>query len=408
MSELIDNRKLKIEQLTAYALGVLDGENGAELYRQYKTVLETAEPRDVITVVDALVKTNEEMDEIKRAVNKILNIFYEALKSKGKFEPRENGFLYFLMKENREMEKRMDRLRARVKAIFKEKDPKNALLKLKDEIKGDLLDLQEYEKHYAKKENIFFPYFEKYFEDFRCLKVMWSMHDDARRIIKSLLGNLDQDEPLISQFNMEIGKLYFSILPLIFREEYILYPMANRTLLPVHFEEMLLQSKEIGFSYIELPEGFSFGDDAVKKQEDKALESGLIDLGTGKLNVKEISMLFNHLPVDITYVDENDEVKYFSTPKDRFFVRSGAIIGRKVQNCHPHESVDVVNKIVASFKSGEKSVATFWINIKGKFILIRYFAVHDDSGNYKGVLEVSQDVTEIRKLEGERRLLDWK
>jgi DUF438 domain-containing protein len=406
MSELIDNRKLKIEKLTDYALGVLDGENGAELYRQYKDVLETVEPRDVITVVDELVKTNEEMDEIKRAVNKILNIFYEALKSKGKFEPKENGFLYLLMKENREMEKRMDKLRANVKRIFKEKDPKSELLKLKDKIKGELLDLQEYEKHYAKKENVFFPYFEQYFEDFRCLKVMWSMHDDARRIIKSLLENLEQDEPFISQFNMEIGKLYFSILPVIFREEYILYPMANRTLLPVHFDEMLLQSKEIGFSYIELPEGFSFGK-AVEKKQEEVLESGIVDLGTGKLKVKDISMLFNHLPVDITYVDENDEVKYFSTPKDRFFVRSGAIIGRKVQNCHPHESVDVVNKIVASFKSGEKSEATFWINIKGKFILIRYFAIHDDSGNYKGVLEVSQDVTEIRKLEGERRLLDW-
>jgi DUF438 domain-containing protein len=407
MSELIDNRKIKIEKLTSYALGILDGENGAELYKQYKDILETVEPRDVITVVDEMVKTNEEMDEIKRAVNKILNIFYEALKSKGKFEPKENGFLYLLMKENREMEKRMDRLRANVKRIFKEKDPKSELMKLKDEIRGELLDLKEYEKHYAKKENVFFPYFEKYFKDFRCLKVMWSMHDDARRIIKSLLENLELDEPLISQFNMEIGKLFFAILPVIFREEYILYPMAKRTLLPVHFDEMLMQSEEIGFSYIELPEGFSFGK-AVEKKQEEALGSGLVDLGTGKLKVKDISMLFNHLPVDITYVDENDEVKYFSTPKDRFFVRSGAIIGRKVQNCHPHESVDVVNKIVASFKSGEKSEATFWINIKGKFILIRYFAVHDVEGNYKGVLEVSQDVTEIRKLEGERRLLDWK
>ena len=408
MSELIDNRKLKIEKLTTYALGVLDGENGAELYQQYKEVLKTVEPRDVITVVDELVKTDEEMDEIKRAVNKILNIFYESLKAKGRFEPDVNSFLYLLMQENREVEKCLDKLKVNVKKIFKEKEPKSELMKLKDEIRGELLDLQEYEKHYLKKENIFFPYFEKYFEDFRCLKVMWSMHDDARQIIKDLLENLEQDEPFISQFNMDIGKLFFAIKPIIFREEYILFPMAELTLLPTHFEEMLLQSEEIGFSYIDLPKDFSFGKKAEKKLEENALESGFVDLGTGKLKVKDISLLFNHLPVDITYVDENDEVKYFSTPKDRFFVRSGAIIGRKVQNCHPHESVDVVTKIINSFKSGEKSEATFWINIKGKFILIRYFAVHDDQGNYKGVLEVSQDVTEIRKLEGERRLLDWK
>ena len=115
----------------------------------------------------------------------------------------------------------------------------------------------------------------------------------------------------------------------------------------------------------------------------------------------------NTLPLDITFVDENDEVRYYSKPADRFFPRSPAIIGRKVQNCHPPESVHIVEKIIAEFKAGTKKEAKFWIQAKGKFILIKYFAMHDTHGKYRGILEVSQDITEIKKIEGEMRLLDW-
>ena len=166
---------------------------------------------------------------------------------------------------------------------------------------------------------------------------------------------------------------------------------------------MLEQSREIGFAFVPGPEAF---DKDIKKAEIKeTVSDSLIDLDTGQLNIEQIINLFNHLPVDITYVDENDEVRYFSNPKNRHFTRSKAIIGRKVQNCHPHESIDVVNKIVESFRSGEKDSESFWIQIKGRLILIQYFAVRDENGNYKGVAEVSQDVTDIRALEGHKRLL---
>jgi PAS domain S-box-containing protein len=120
-----------------------------------------------------------------------------------------------------------------------------------------------------------------------------------------------------------------------------------------------------------------------------------------------LKLIFSHLPVDITYVDENDRVVFFSTPPHRIFPRTKAVIGRTVQNCHPHESVDVVNRIVASFKSREKDVADFWFNMGKKMIYIRYYAVRTEEGEYKGVLEVSQEVSDIRKLEGVKKLLDW-
>lgn len=128
---------------------------------------------------------------------------------------------------------------------------------------------------------------------------------------------------------------------------------------------------------------------------------------TGSLSKDEIESLFNSLPFDITFVDKDDHVKYFSNGKKRIFVRSKVIIGRKVQKCHPQKSVHIVNKIVDSFKSGERDVAEFWIPMDGRLIHIRYFAVRNNNGKYLGTIEVTQDLTDIKKIHGEKRLLDW-
>ncbi len=132
-----------------------------------------------------------------------------------------------------------------------------------------------------------------------------------------------------------------------------------------------------------------------------------LPLDTGGLSLEQVNLMLKHLPVDISFVDENDEVRYYSDAPDRIFTRTPAVIGRKVQNCHPPDSVHMVNRIIAAFRAGEKDTAEFWIVMKGSFLLIRYFAVRDADGGYRGCLEVSQDVTAIRALEGERRLLDW-
>lgn len=132
-----------------------------------------------------------------------------------------------------------------------------------------------------------------------------------------------------------------------------------------------------------------------------------ITFQTGSLFKKEIEAIFNTLPVDVTFVDKNDTVRYFSKAKDRIFVRTKAVIGRKVQQCHPQKSVHIVNQILEAFKNGSRDVAEFWINLQGKLIHIRYYAVRNETGDYLGCLEVTQDITNIKKIEGERRLLDW-
>jgi len=405
MSELANNNQIRNEKLVSFAMQMLDGEPGSVLYQEYRDHIEKASPYDVIKVVDELAKTNEDIVDIKRVVNKLLNLFYKPIKKHGKFQPEKGSLLHFLISENREMEKRMTLLKADIKDIFSRTDKRKALLDQKDYLKLKFQDLQEYDKHHIKKENILFPYFEKMFPEHRCVNVMWSMHDDAKKSLNKLIKNLGRDVPSINEFNYEIGRFYFSILPVIFREEYILYPIAHQVIISSDWEQMLEESLEIGFAFIESPVDIHRNASETKSVQPD-IKNELIDLETGKLSVSQIRRMFNHLPVDITFVDENDEVKYFSSPKDRFFARSKAIIGRKVQNCHPPESIDIVNEIVNSFRKGEKDKEAFWIQLKGRYILIQYFAIRDKQGVYKGIAEVSQDITEIRKLEGEKRLLD--
>jgi DUF438 domain-containing protein len=133
---------------------------------------------------------------------------------------------------------------------------------------------------------------------------------------------------------------------------------------------------------------------------------GPLPLETGSLNVAQVNLMLKHLPVDISFVNENDEVAYYSETRERIFPRTPAVIGRKVQKCHPAKSVDVVQKILDDFRAGARSTADFWIEFKGRLVYIRYIAVRDGGGAYRGCLEVTQDVTDIRKLSGEKRLLD--
>lgn len=202
--------------------------------------------------------------------------------------------------------------------------------------------------------------------------------------------------------NRAIGNYYFGAFGMIQKEEIIVYPIAAGTIPKEDWAEMHRQSFEYPFPFIDRPsppaeEAGSEGN-RVAAELSGPLSDQLLQRAT---------MIFDSLPLDITYVDENDKVRYFNRAKDRFFPRSPAVIGRDVRNCHPPESLHVVEEIINKFRSGERDEAEFWITLRGKFIHIRYFAVRSDEGEYKGVLEVSQDVTEIRALEGQRRLLDW-
>jgi uncharacterized protein len=399
MSELINNSHHRLDELTDFARGLLRGGEGKSLFELHKSVVETVTPAEAMQVLDNLLTEGIPVETVKAGVGKIINAFYKSLHNQEWEKPGATHFLTCLMLENRETEKIMTEIKAVVKMIFDENNstPKDHL----DSLRGLIARLKHYELHYIKKENILFPYIEKAFPQYRCLQLMWSFHDDFRRSIKTLEQMLiegDTDKGLLTS---ELGKLFFVVLPIVFREEQIVFPVAFRAIPGSAWNEMMRQGNEIGWCYIDAPSSGIIGSITATDEDNR------INLGSGSLTPEQLVLIFSNLPVDITFVDEYDEVRFFSEVKDRIFPRSRAIIGRKVQNCHPPESVHVVNEIVDAFKQGRKDYADFWIQFREKFILIRYFALRDSKGTYKGTIEVTQDATAIRNLRGERRLLNW-
>jgi len=232
---------------------------------------------------------------------------------------------------------------------------------------------------------------------------MWSFHDDIRRNLKEIIQLLQGNSFDIDEFNHLAGLIFFNMYAIKFREERILFPQILKNIPEKDLLQMLRESLDMPWPYIKPQLEIK-----MIEMNEKEQKSGEINLQTGILFPEQIRLMLNHLPVDITYVDENDKVRYFSSPKKRIFPRSVSIVGRDVKNCHPPESVHVVEQIVEAFRNGEKDKADFWINMNNETILIQYFAVRDEQGTYRGVIEVSQEISEIKSLQGENRLLDWK
>jgi uncharacterized protein len=399
MSEALNNSKERIDVLADFSRCLIKGEGGKLLIEKYQHITDTVTPIETMQVLDKLLYEGLSNETVKSNVGKIINVFYKSLCSYQWEKPGEGHFLYYLMLENREVQRIMTDLKSVNKIYFKSKYQDFPALTLK--IKALIGQLKAYELHYIKKENILFPYIEKAFPQYRCLQVMWSFQDDFRRSLKSFETILHAEIPDKNLLNKEMGKLFFVVLPIIFREEQIVFPVALRAIPEKDWTEMLEQSYETGWCYIDQPVK------TINTIQTSFNQSGKINLGTGFLNTEQLIMMLNNLPVDITFIDEKDEVLYFSGARHRIFHRSIAIIGRKVQNCHPPESVHIVNEIINAFRNGKKDHADFWIQLKGRFIHIRYFALRNEHSEYKGTIEVSQDVTEIRSLQGEKRLLEW-
>jgi uncharacterized protein len=402
MSEFLNNHSLQTAKLLEYSKKLIAGENGKAVYDQYQNEIEKATADEAMEVLDQLLQSDIPFEVVKENVGKIMNVFYKSLNSENLPLIPQNHFLHYLMLENRAMEIQMQELKGLLKALYGA--DKNRRVKVLGDIREKVEQLRPYELHYIKKENILFPHIEKAYPSYRCIQLMWSFHDDFRKSIKSLSSMLGQEDVDPVELSREMGKLFFVVLPIIFREEKVVFPVALRYLPDEVWNEMLMQSVEVEWCYITAPEEVN----APETKTNQSATVGMVDLQTGMLTPEQIIMMMESLPLDITYIDENDEVCYFSGIKHRIFPRSKSIIGRKVQNCHPPSSVHIVNEIVAAFRSGERDVAEFWIQLKERFIHIRYFALRDESRNYRGTIEVSQDVTGIRELEGEQRLLEWK
>ena len=265
--------------------------------------------------------------------------------------------------------------------------------------------LSQIELHYQKKENLFFPYMEKY-GIVAPPQVMWGVDDEIRADIKEIKTLLEQDSKVDSVITQKIEDVMTRVEEMIFKEENIMAPMLLDHLTQEEWKKIADESHEIGFLIKKVSEWNPVipTKDAVVKEEEN-IQEGLIKLPSGIFTTEQLTCMLNTLPFDITFVDKDDFVKYFSEGKERTFIRTRSIIGRNVSNCHPPASVHIVEKIVNDFKTGRKDQEDFWIKLGDKFVLIRYYAVRNDKGEYLGVLEVTQDIKEIQQIVGEKRLV---
>jgi len=251
--------------------------------------------------------------------------------------------------------------------------------------------LEESIEHYKMKEYQLFPLVERYIEEYRCVSLMWAIHDDIRRTITTLTTQLQSEKCSLTLLNKTFGTLFFDVKSMIMREEQILYPIMIER---IPRNEFLSLAKE------------QFEDKKVEAHM-SSQENTLVDLITGNPSVGQIIRMFNHLTIDITYIDKDDKVVYFNTPEHRFFKRSISVIGRTVQNCHPPKSVHIVEKILKAFKDGSKDEAEFVITMGQDRVRILYKAIRDENGTYEGTLEMSQEISVITHITEDKRLLDW-
>lgn len=409
MSELINNREERQKILKELIRRLHDGATVEDVKAQFKELMDGISGTELSQMEHALIKEGMPVEEVKRLCDVHIQVFRESLDENPRPESIPGHPVNTFIRENRALENLIANTQPILKEITEAQDGAD--------ISGPLAEWREKNKqlmeiitHFVRQENVLFPYLEK-----RGITgpstVMWGFHDDIRVALKKVRALLEEAEPVATpQLKEKIQELvqpmFQTIKDLFYKEENIMYPTALEVLSEQDWAEIYAQSDEIGYAlitpekkWVPRAEGKDIEQEAVQVQ-------GQIQLDHGVMTQKEIERMLNTLPLDITFVDAEDHVKFFTRGKERLFARTPAIIGRKVQYCHPQSSVHIVERIVNDFKEGRRDNADFWINMKGKLIYIRYFAVRDTDGTYLGTVEVTQDITEIQKITGEKRIDD--
>lgn len=418
MSELINNREHGVpEQTRRQALlkeiikELHQGKSVEEVKARFEEAVGDVTVSEISAMEHALMEEEGiPVEEVQRLCSVHTAIFkgsIEDIHRSSKPEEQPGHPVHTFKLENREIERLVNfKLELHLDKIRKE-DSEDIILKLLE----DLNLLMDLDKHYSRKENLLFPYLEKY-GIYGPTKVMWGVDDGIRMMIKEVKGKLaayDGDKETLS---IDLERIIQEVNAMIFKEENILLPMALEKLTEDEWVRIARESDQIGFCLTApeqewVPERVPLPGLAAVEEEGKGETppQGFVKFQTGILSVEQLEAVMNHLPVDLTFIDENDVVRYFSHGKERIFARTKAVIGRTVQNCHPPQSVHVVEELLAEFKSGKKDAEDFWIPVKDKFVYIRYFAVRSEDGRYLGTLEFTQNIAPIRALEGQKRIL---
>jgi DUF438 domain-containing protein len=409
MSELINNSEKRKELLKHMILQLHAGEAPAEARKQLVNLLTKIPYGEVVEVEQELISEGT-LSEAE--VLKFCDIHSEALDgaidlSGMKIIPPGHPVDTF-KRENKEL--------LIVVGQLEELYNKVTTLKTEDEIGPYFLqiktlfnNLMDVEKHYLRKENLVFPYLENYGIT-GPPKVMWGKHNEIRELLKASIEVLNNPgdmtiEEVESAIQFIFKPASGAVADMTMKEDQILLPMVMDKLTDIEWYEIYKQTLEIGFCLYD-PD-VEWKPELGESETIESDDSDIIQLPSGSFTKSELQAILNSLPVDMTFVDKNEKVKYFSQGKERVFHRSRAILNRDVKLCHPPSSVHIVEQILEDFRSGKENHAPFWIQMKGRFIFIEYFALRDENGEFLGTLEVSQDLTEKRALEGDQRILAY-
>jgi uncharacterized protein len=359
---------------------------------------------EIAEMEQSLISEGVSVDEIKQFCNVHALLFQASLERAPLEETSPAHPIALFRAENAEITEAVESLRDAVVKF----DPAGFAL-FREDLRKALLHLRGVEVHYERKEQVLFPYLEKY-GFMGPSKVMWGKDNEIRDLLKKAIAGVEGiagPDALQAYADDVLYPLLDEVEGMIFKEENILFPTSLEKLQPADWVSVLKQSVDIGYVFIQTPEEADVLIRSLQAElEECVVADGVVSLPSGTLQPEQLLGLLNTLPFDMTFVGADDTVKYFSEGSDRIFSRPRAVIGRKVQNCHPPQSLDVVEGILDSFKAGTKDSYEFWIQLKGRFVHIRYFAVRDRAGAYLGTLEVTQDITDVKKLEGEKRLVD--
>lgn len=397
-------RQIKLKEI----IGRLHaGSPAGEVKREFAKLIQGVSAAEIAAMEQSLIEGGMPVEEVQRLCEVHVQVFEASLAKHGTPSGMAGHPIHSMIEENKLARKKAEALKAAARRwawrVGTEEDAADALE-----------DLSAIAIHYARKENQLFPYLEK--QGFTGpSRVMWGKHDEIRALFKDARDALG-GEP--RAFGRIARSLAAKVQKMIFMEERILIPEARRRLSEREWAEIRQGEEAIGFAWIKPASLYDAGivlasaapaaaDARLDAEAPSAEAAELLDLATGRLPKGLLDVALRTMPVDISIIDEFDKVLYYSDSPHRLFPRSPAAIGRDVHNCHPQKSVAIVEKILQAFKNKEKSKARFWIEMGGRFILIEYYALRDAEGAYKGTLEVSQDLTELRALQGQRRLLDW-
>jgi hypothetical protein len=390
MSEFINNASKRKEAIKKIIRLLHEGKTVEELQAEFGHIIAGATGQEIAAAEREVIAEGMPVAEVQKLCDLHVAVFQAGLDTEPEPENRPGHPLFDFRTENELIERTLEGLEEQV--LQYAGGDQAVLQPLRENAKN--LDLILC--HYDKKENMIFPVLEKYgFEG--PSKVMWGVDNEIRTDLRGFNELLATESPLGVTLESRFNELSRKAKDMIYKEEKILLPEALGRFTPADWQQMKNEiAGEVDQPALQEMNGFY-----------SAAHTSEIPLKTGALTADQIDLLLTNLPVDVTFVDENDKVRYFTQGKERIFTRTAAIIGRDVHNCHPPQSVHVVQEIIDEFRAGKRDVAEFWLQSGGAFIHIRYFALRDDKGAYKGVIEVSQNVTGIRALEGEKRLLDW-